>query len=74
MSVDATYWKFYSKGVYDGPCRDDFHNHAVVAVGFDYEGNWKIRNSWSDGWGEAGHIWLAPGNTCAVMTRVDGAI
>jgi C1A family cysteine protease len=45
-----------------------------VAVGYDYLGNWKIRNSWGDGWGESGHIWLAPGNTCAVMTRVDGAI
>ncbi|CAD8073929.1 unnamed protein product [Paramecium sonneborni] len=74
VSVDATYWKFYSEGVYDGACRDDFHNHAVVAVGFDYEGNWKIRNSWGEGWGEKGHIWLKPGNSCAVMTRVDGAI
>lgn len=52
MSVDASYWKFYDQGVYDGPCRDDFHNHAVVAVGFDNEGNWKIRNSWGEGWGE----------------------
>ncbi|CAD8168719.1 unnamed protein product [Paramecium octaurelia] len=74
VSVDATYWKFYNQGVYDGACRDDFHNHAVVAVGFDYAGNWKIRNSWGEGWGEQGHIWLKPGNSCAVMTRVDGAI
>ncbi|KAM3142230.1 hypothetical protein pb186bvf_005639 [Paramecium bursaria] len=71
VSVDATNWKFYASGVFKGSCRDDFHNHAVVAVGYDAAGNWKIRNSWGPGYGENGHIWLAPGNSCAVMTRVD---
>ena len=31
-------------------------NHAVILVGVDSKGNWKVRNSWGTTWGEAGYI------------------
>jgi cathepsin L len=65
VSVDASHWKAYKGGVFDGcdyAANMDV-NHAVVLVGYgtdaasgkDY---WLIRNSWSPSWGEKGYIRL----------------
>ncbi|EAR97576.1 papain family cysteine protease (macronuclear) [Tetrahymena thermophila SB210] len=69
VSVDATNWNDYIGGVFDecGDTTERDLNHAVIAVGYDQQGNWIIRNSWSAAWGENGYIRLAPGNTCGVL-------
>ncbi|EAR95560.1 papain family cysteine protease (macronuclear) [Tetrahymena thermophila SB210] len=69
VSVDASNWSSYSGGIFNncGPTTDQDLNHAVIAVGYDAQGNWIIRNSWSAYWGENGYIRLAPGNTCGVL-------
>lgn len=71
VSVHASNWKLYESGIFSN-CINTSTNHAVVAVGYDEAGNWKIRNSWGADWGvEGGHIWLAKGNTCGVLRRID---
>ena len=40
-------------------------NHGVVLVGVKWS-EWIVRNSWSEAWGESGHIRIAKGNTCGV--------
>ena len=38
-------------------------NHAVVIVGWDdAKGAWRVRNSWSGSWGEAGYAWVTYGS------------
>jgi len=63
VSVDATKWNTYGKGVFDSCPRNAVVNHAVVLMGYgtDEAGNkdyWYIRNSWGKGWGEKGFIRL----------------
>jgi len=48
----------YISGVYTGSCGSDL-DHAVLAVGYGEDGGlsyWKLKNSWSDAWGDAGYI------------------
>jgi cathepsin L len=66
VSVAASPWTMYRKGIFDGPLytkRDTDINHLVVLEGYgtdtetgiDY---WLVRNSWSPTWGEQGYIRL----------------
>jgi len=64
INVDASTWKDYESGVYDGCSYDEMDiDHVVVLVGYgtdeetgqDY---WLVRNSWSPSWGEKGYIRL----------------
>jgi cathepsin L len=51
----------YSGGVFDqnAPGRS---NHAIVIVGWDdARGAWHLRNSWGNGWGEDGYMWIKYG-------------
>jgi len=63
ISVDASRWSSYSKGIYNG-CdteRDYDIDHAVQLVGYGTESGvdyWIVRNSWGPNWGEAGYIRL----------------
>lgn len=64
VTVDATNWSKYSSGVFSN-CAASI-NHAVLLVGI-VGGNWKIKNSWGTGWGEAGFIRLSGvTNTCGI--------
>ena len=63
VTVDATNWSPYRSGVFSN-CAANI-NHAVLLVGV-VGGTWKIKNSWGTGWGEAGFVRLAGGNTCGV--------
>lgn len=64
VAVDASNWSLYKGGVFSD-CQRNL-NHGVVAIAYDAEGNWKIRNSWGSGWGEDGMMRLAKGDTCGV--------
>jgi cathepsin L len=61
VSVDASKWYMYSKGVYTGcnTSKPDI-DHAVLLVGYGTDPKlgpyWTIRNSWGSSWGESGHI------------------
>jgi cathepsin L len=63
VSVDASKWSSYSKGVYNG-CdieKDYDIDHAVQLVGYGTDSGtdyWIVRNSWGPNWGEAGYIRL----------------
>lgn len=50
VCLDASKWGSYSSGVFGCNGRISY-NHAVVLVGLDINGNWKIRNSWGTSWG-----------------------
>mmetsp|Transcript_25325 Transcript_25325/g.38931 ORF Transcript_25325/g.38931 Transcript_25325/m.38931 type:complete len:416 (+) Transcript_25325:19-1266(+) len=68
VSVAASPWSFYSRGVFDDvsdgspPANRDV-NHLTVLVGYGTdqdtgEDYWLVRNSWSPTWGEGGYIRL----------------
>lgn len=65
----------YRSGVFsDATCpADGSANHAVVVTAFikNYNGGvddvFKVRNSWSAGWGDQGYIYMkADGNVCGI--------
>jgi len=67
IAIDATTWSTYTGGVMS-TCGDSI-NHAVQLVGVDTgAGYWKVRNSWSDSWGENGYIRLAYGEDMCGIT------
>lgn len=58
VGIAATDIMSYKGGVFDGTCSGRV-NHAVNVVGYGTEGSkkfWKLRNSWSTGWGEEGYF------------------
>lgn len=61
-------WYSYASGVYGGcpPSPVNTINHAVVLVGIDANGNFKIRNSWRNTWGDGGYMWISGTNDCGV--------
>jgi len=62
ISVAASDWQFYDSGVFNTDCGTEI-NHAVTLVGYGTDATdgdyWIVRNSWSAGWGEGGHIRIA---------------
>jgi len=63
VSVDATPWHAYQKGIFNGCSLDSIINHAVVAIGYGKDAStgvmfWDIQNSWGKHWGESGRIRL----------------
>jgi len=89
VCVDASAWNDYTGGVMSaeacGPSGAMDLDHCVQAVGYNTTAAkpyWIVRNSWSEGWGESGYIYLEYGkNTCGlaneatiatVQTKPDG--
>jgi len=70
IAIDASTWSTYTGGILSD-CGTDI-NHAVQLVGVDTDaGYWKVRNSWSESWGESGYIRLAYGqDTCGITYDV----
>ncbi|KAJ8718240.1 hypothetical protein PYW08_002477 [Mythimna loreyi] len=70
----ATSFVNYKKGYYhDGRCKQNSHNHAVLAVGWMVhrgETYFILKNSWTTAWGEEGYVRMrASTNTCGVLRR-----
>ncbi len=70
ISVDAYQWQFYISGVFNN-CHDSEIDHAVLLVGYQEDGTWIVKNSWSDQWGEQGYIRVAnKGSSCLIKNHV----
>lgn len=73
IGVDATLWSTYKSGIMSKCGTGKNINHSVQVVGVDTDaetGYWKIRNSWTDSWGEDGFIRVKYGqNTCGLATE-----
>jgi len=59
----------YGSGCYENPGTDPT-NHCMLICGWDDnacggDGAWLVKNSWGDGWGDDGYVWLKYG-TCNV--------
>jgi C1A family cysteine protease len=74
VCVDASAWNSYTGGVMSyeacGPAGAMDLDHCVQLVGYNTTASspyWIVRNSWSEGWGESGYIYLEYGkNTCGL--------
>merc|ERR1711862_265724 len=66
IEADQRVFQLYKGGVLtDDACGQQL-DHAVLAVGYGVDGDqkyWKVKNSWSEQWGEDGYIRLARGKT-----------
>ncbi|GAB1298284.1 Cathepsin J [Apodemus speciosus] len=79
-AVDASHdsFRFYKGGIYHEPnCSSYFVNHAVLVVGYGFEGNeadgnyyWLIKNSWGEKWGMNGYMKIAKdrNNHCGIAS------
>lgn len=59
MDSSTQDFMFYSEGVYDGSCRNDYYNHGVTIVGYGVDNGieyWYVKNSWGSSWGTAGYF------------------
>jgi len=64
-------FQHYSGGVLTGRCGQNL-DHGVLAVGYGTENGvdyWKVKNSWSDSWGEDGYIKIerSDADLCGVL-------
>ena len=55
--IDASSIMFYKGGIVSAGCGQRV-NHAVLAVGYGFQGQmfWKVKNSWGSNWGERGYL------------------
>lgn len=63
ISAAAEPWMSYETGVFSSPCGTDV-DHAIVLEGYGTDSSagldyYLVRNSWGEGWGEAGYIRIA---------------
>lgn len=75
IAVDATYWYLYQYGIITSCGPVTGVNHGVVLVGYTgatstLPAYWKVRNSWSSTWGEAGYIRLQVGGNLCLLTTL----
>jgi len=78
VAVEADMWQFYVGGVFYLPCGTDL-DHAVLLVGYGTETDvffrtmpfWTVKNSWGNGWGDGGYIYVERGDgRCGINTYV----
>ncbi|KAI5664991.1 hypothetical protein M9H77_24314 [Catharanthus roseus] len=71
VSIDGSGFRYYSEGIFDGPCCKYHSNHAVVIVGYGTSEDgipyWLVKNSWGTRWGEDGYVRMKRGvNICGI--------
>ena len=65
IALDASYFYQYTGGVFTGCANKTISvNHAVVVVGFTANGDWIIKNSWGEDWGDNGYIIISKDANC----------
>ncbi|XP_004591922.3 procathepsin L-like [Ochotona princeps] len=81
VALDASHpsFQFYKEGIYYEPdCRRKHLNHALLVVGYGFEGSemdnntyWLVKNSWGQKWGMHGYFKLAKdrNNHCGIVTE-----
>jgi len=73
VAIDASLdsFQFYDSGVYyDVACHKNLDDldHGVLVIGYT-SSYWIVKNSWGNGWGQNGYIWVAKGyNACGIAT------
>jgi len=63
IEADQSSFQLYSGGVFTGACGTSL-DHGVLAVGYGTDSGleyYKVKNSWSSSWGEAGYIRIQKG-------------
>jgi len=59
IQADSSIFQSYKSGIITSPTCGTTLDHGVVIVGYGTENTtpyWKVRNSWSSSWGEAGYV------------------
>ncbi|XP_076699651.2 procathepsin L isoform X3 [Callospermophilus lateralis] len=81
VAIDAEHdsFKFYKGGIYYNPhCSNTSLSHAVLVVGYGFEGAesdnnkyWLIKNSWGEKWGMNGYMKIArdKNNHCGIASE-----
>ncbi len=70
--VDASEFHTYRGGIYE-PCRSRHGDHWVTIVGYSNSGAapyWIIKNSWGNGWGISGYMYMRAGRCKDIFEAV----
>lgn len=75
IAIDASHTSFqlYGSGIYfEGACNPNNLDHGVLAVGYGSDNGdyFIVKNSWGNGWGMNGYLWMSRnrGNNCGVAS------